>query len=706
MASNSNFFRKFIGFIGISLLAWAIGSTLLMSRDVEEIEARTWDWRLRLLAHRSVADPHVKIINISQSSLDYYDREEQLVWPWPRSLYGQVIQFLQRGGAKGVAFDILFTEPSRFGVEDDAEFAQSVRGTMPVVIAGALLNSSLTIPPREAELFTKKQKTEDGRTRFCERFLKSEFIPTFNYAALPVPELLESAAALGNVSAEQDTDGVYRHFKPGAYLPNTPLLALPFALYDVVNGRSGCPDISEFLDERGRLTARFYGPGGTFPTFAIERVIFSNIQIERGRTPPLNPQIFRDAYVFVGMDAPGLLDLRPTPLSASFPGVEYNATILDNLIQSNFIKKVPFLWVSLVCLAVALLISAAILFPPSALLRGLMVACVVLGFIYACFETAFSGYWLPMFVPLVAQLIAILGALELQYALEGRQHKFIKNAFKFYVSPSVIDKIVADPSTLSLGGDKRELTIFFSDIQGFTSISEKLEATALVQLLNDFLTAMTDIILSYGGTVDKYVGDAIVAFWNAPVPVEDHAHRAVLASLACQAKLGDMRGHFIKNYGVEVKMRIGLNTGVVSVGNFGSKERFNYTIVGDAANLASRLEGSNKYFGTYLLLTQTTCAALNGLIKCRKVADIKVVGKEIPVGVYAPLGAEKEISAADFEIFEQGLAFFEARDFTSAKKSFATLPHDPVAKAYLTRIAKEEGESPEEFSVVWNLTEK
>jgi adenylate cyclase len=273
----------------------------------------------------------------------------------------------------------------------------------------------------------------------------------------------------------------------------------------------------------------------------------------------------------------------------------------------------------------------------------------------------------------------------------------------------VIDKIVADPSALSLGGERRELTMFFSDIQGFTSISETLEAEKLVAMINKYLTAMTRVVLEHGGTVDKYVGDAIVAFWNAPLRQEDHALRAVRAALDCQRRLSELRPEFEREFGVGVWTRIGLNTGVVGVGNFGSEERFNYTMIGDAANLASRLEGANKAFGTFIMISETTMTALRGQVPCRKLASLRVVGKDEVVPVYEPLDPKDPSAVGVRESFERALELYEKGKLIEAEAAFREIPSDPVTTKYLYRIEKEKalgGSSNSDWSPVWNLSEK
>jgi len=216
------------------------------------------------------------------------------------------------------------------------------------------------------------------------------------------------------------------------------------------------------------------------------------------------------------------------------------------------------------------------------------------------------GFWLPLVVQETGVAVTLFSAGLIYYTTEGRQKAFIKSAFKQYLSPAVIEQIIVHPERLKLGGERRELSIFFSDLEGFTGLSEGLDPEALTNLLNVYLTAMTDIIQEEGGTVDKYEGDAIIAFWNAPLEQQDHAVRCVRAVLRCQAKLAEMRPKFKEIIGKDLKMRIGVNTGHAVVGNMGSHSRFDYTMIGDAVNLAARLEGINKQFGTYVLISEST----------------------------------------------------------------------------------------------------
>lgn len=691
--------QKLLGFLALSITISLFALTSLGNPLFEDLENRSWDWRVRLISDPMRADRSIKLIVVDQDSLDFLEEEYSHTWPIPRAFYSAVIRFLERGGARGVGFDLVFSESSAHSVDEDNELAQSI-SKLPVVSAVATGLSRKKINREKLELLRTRQAQSKG---VLIKALDPKSAPNFESATLPVPQLLERSHAFGSVFADQDRDGIFRRYPLGGFIEDIPILSLAFALHQAAGGvvpqhksREGA------LTEEQNLLLNFYGPQNTYDAYPIAKVIQSQAALEEGVMPALDPHIFKDAWVFVGVWAPGLGDLRPTPLDEKYRGVEIHAVALDNLLHTQFIKTAPFWSVFIYTVGAIWLGVAAVLY--AVRLQVALVVSLALLYVAIGVTCAIDGYWIPMAIPMISTILAVLGAFILQYRLEGRERRFVKDAFRFYVSPAVIEKILADPTRLTLGGDKRDLTIFFSDIEGFTRISESLEVSKLVQLLNDFLSEMTEIILACGGTVDKYVGDAIVAFWNAPLTVESHAARAVEAALKCQARIKEIAPELREKYGVTVRMRIGLNTGVVSVGNFGSKARFNYTVIGDAANLASRLEGANKYFGTSILLADSTYRALHSLIACRKVADIKVVGKNEVVSVFEPWQGESE----DLKRYEQGLQVFEAGDLAQARSLFEGIMGDSVVKAYMDRIDRELA-APDNgvvWSPVWNLTEK
>jgi adenylate cyclase len=319
-----------------------------------------------------------------------------------------------------------------------------------------------------------------------------------------------------------------------------------------------------------------------------------------------------------------------------------------------------------------------------------------------------AGWWLHLVSLEFGVVLSLVGSSLVSYSTEGKQRRFIKGAFRQYLSPTVIEQIIAHPERLKLGGELRELSIFFSDLQGFTTISEKLKPEDLTSLLNEYLSAMTDIIQEEGGTIDKFEGDAIIAFWNAPLEVPDHAVRTVRAALRCQEKLAEMRPSLKERYG-ELLMRIGMNSGKAVVGNMGSRTRFDYTMLGDAVNLAARLEGTNKQFRTYTMVSATTRELMGDAFPVRELSRIAVVGRKEPVIVYEPMtAAQYEARKQVLAVFDRGLHLFYEGRFAEAIPVFEGIAaNDPPAAAYVAKCrAEAEKSHAGPWTGVWTMTEK
>jgi len=462
------------------------------------------------------------------------------------------------------------------------------------------------------------------------------------------------------------------------------------------------------LDRAGRMIVKFRGPSGTHEAYSAAAVIQSELRLLEGGEPPIRDGgVFREAHVVFGFSAPGLKDLRATPMGGDYPGPEIYATVLDNLLAGDFLRDAPraavWLWVLVLALAAGAAAASARSGWHSAAAAVILIPLPALAGL-AAWQ---ADIVMPVAGASAGVVAGLLGGAMVNFVLEGRQKLFLKGAFRHYLSSDVIEQILRDPNSLKLGGEKRELTIFFSDLQGFSTISERLGPEDLTKLLNDYLTDMTDLILEEGGTLDKYEGDAIIAFWNAPLSQPDHAVRAVRAAVRCQRKLAERRAEFEQRTGAVLKMRIGLNTGAVVVGNMGSRERFDYTVLGDAANLASRLEGANKALGTYLMISESTWALTNGAFPGRELGQLTVVGRKTPVRVYEATGLEGEPARAGDRSFEDALARTRAGKWTEAASAFETLNDDPAAQTYARKCRElAAAGSGAAWDGIWNLTEK
>jgi len=693
----------------LALVLWFVGA-------LERLERVTWDGRVRWFAQPAITTPQIKLILLDESSIDWGREVMALSWPWPRELYAPLIDFCRRGHARVVAFDVLFLDPSPLDAAQDEALGAAIRRGPPFV--GALfLGETTGIRTHWPAYAPRPEWNITGLDTWLEAGPRKGIdMPT---ASFPIPEVATNASLLADVKGDQDSDSIirrghlFRRFD-GQVAPSMALASYLLSRNTAGTGyelkvREGRVDVEGHsipIDEHGRAILHYRGPPGTYERFTAAQIIRSEIQLREGNEPDIEPDVFQGAYVLFGFSAVGLLDLRPTPLSAVTPGVEVHATLLDNLLASDSFAPAPDFLVALVVLMLALLAATAVLMSKWAwhsvlafvVFLPLPVAVGCLGYL--------SGYWWPIAVGELGVALALVTGVVINYATEGRQKAFIKKAFGHYLSRKVRDQILEDPSRLKLGGERRELTIFFSDLQGFSTIAETMEPERLTALLNAYLTDMTDIILEEDGTLDKYEGDAIIAFWNAPLDQPDHALRACRAALRCQRKLDERRAEFKEWTGAELRMRIGINTGDVVVGNLGSSERFDYTVLGDAANLAARLEGANKALGTYTMVAESTWRKCGDGMVGRELGRLRVVGREAPVRVFELVGFAGESKPDYVEAFERGLLLCYAGKWQEAVQVFEQYQEDAVAQRYAVRCREVVRDSWKTWDGVWNLTEK
>ena len=703
----------------LGFLAGAIGFALAVALWIpgwlDLWEGKTWDWRVNLLAKPGPATDKVRLILLDQNSLDWGKKENGLSWPWPREMYNPILDFCERQGAKAVVFDVLFTEPSGYGVDDDKSFGTAIKNGPPFV--GAIFLSNKTgaegkwpssLPPQDLKI--------DGLEAWLGQTPARDVL--LHRAMFPVPEIAEGSRILADTHLDPDRDNVYRRVRPfrifdGQTVPSPAfaayLAAHPGATLAISEDTLRVGDRSVPIGTWGGALLNFRGPSGTHRTYSAAAVIQSELRLKRGETPSIQGKdLFKDCYVLFGFSAPGLFELRPAPVSGVYPGVEIHATALDNLLSGDFMRRTGVSSLLALTLLITLLAGYA-----TARVSGIAQSLLVYGFfillpVVLCLIAYGKGFWLPLVIQEAGVAVTLLSAGVIYYTTEGRQKLFIKNAFKQYLSPAVIEELIRYPERLKLGGERRVISIFFSDLEGFTGISEGLEPEALTALLNEYLSAMTDIIYEEGGTVDKYEGDAIIAFWNAPLPLPDHAVRCVRSALRCQAKLAEMRPAIRERIGKDLRMRIGMNSGPAVVGNLGSRTRFDYTMLGDAVNLAARLEGINKQFGTYTIISRATLDLLAGTFPVRELSRVAVVGRKEPVTIYEPMPPEEyEARKDDLAVFAQGLEKFYKGAFAEAEAVFESIrDRDRAALHYAEKCRALIANPPEEWNGVWVITTK
>ncbi|MDH5638089.1 MAG: adenylate/guanylate cyclase domain-containing protein, partial [Nitrospinota bacterium] len=591
------------------------------------------------------------------------------------------------GGAKAVLFDILFTNLAPHGYDVDLDFAASIKKSGRVGLAAA---------------FGSGRKNPDADLR---RFaLPYEGAPPGemkkpSVVSLPMEEMLGATAGIGDVRIYPDSDGVYRQvplgvIRDGKLFPS--LFAIP-----ILRGASGPVKFTDDgmisegdlipLDRRGMMMVNFMGPQGSYRSYSAAEIIISSMMSASGEKPQIPKDAFKDAYVIIGYTAPGLYDIKSSPVSANTPGMAINAAALDTVINEKFIVPLSTARLTGLMFLGALGISLALFFLPWA--WAMVMAMAAMGGLVWISMAAFQSLvWVDMVALESSAILAMTISSLWKYQTEEKQKREIRKAFSYYVSPKIVNQMLAEPERLKLGGERRELTILFSDLEGFTTISEKLDPKDLFSMMNGFTTMMADTITEFDGAVDKYIGDAVMAFWNAPLDQEGHQAMACLAALKCRQRLLVMRQKLLAMGMPPIDMRTGLNTGDCMVGNMGSAERFNYSALGDPVNLASRLEGMCKAYGVGSLVAEVTWKGAGNKVFGREIDYLMVKGKDKPTRVFeilAAAGEETEEQARLAEEYTRLLELYRARRWKDVERNAeATLERvkDGPTWTLLTRV--------------------
>ncbi len=661
---------------------------------------------------------------ITDATIIEADEVDGIQWPWPRQAYGEAIKFLKNAGAKAIVFDVIFTETSREGPEDDEAFAETI-GMGDVILANLSTNRQGNYS--EEKVVYHKEAMASQAVPVESKGFQGE-IKEYQYFRPPVETLLMAAEKMGDAKFLSDSDGIGRRYnmlvKNGEqYYPSLSFAAAAKILGTqnvLLTGMkmvlSGENMRSIPLDEDGMAWLKYYGDSSVYEQYLLLRVIKSQIRIDEGEKPYYDPSLFKDKIVIVASDATELKDLRPNPFNKyNDSGAHYHGTAIDNILKGDFLTAYfqPKYVIPIVLLLAIL--TACITASFNAYVGFAFTAALVMVNLAA---SLFLYRYHNILIEISATSISIVGTFTLasiiNYIVEAQQKSFITDAFGQYLSPKVIEKLIEDPSKLNLGGERRVMTAYFSDVAGFSTISEKLSPEELVALLNDYLSQMCEIIAKYQGTVDKFEGDAIIAFWGAPIPMEEHAVLACKASLEMDQRMVEIRQRLKEQGKDELHVRMGLNTGPMVVGNMGSKKRMDYTIMGDSVNLAARLEGANKFFDTYLMISEFTYEFVKNEIEARELDIIKVVGKNEPVRIYELLAVKGYLSKEKqqgVEIFHDALLHYRSQEFKEAVKLFNRvfefIPEDPPSKIYLSRCSGFIKNRPlPEWDGVFQLTSK
>jgi adenylate cyclase len=695
----------------------AFGLAVLAGGWLATAEGITFDWREELFATPAPADLPIRLILIDDASLVGVREVYGYDWPWPREFYGRLVDRCREAGVRAIGFDLRTPLPAERPASDQAfadAMARAREAGVPVILPVLPGDEgTASVWPREAPGVFRLHGFESWRERYGDPF-------TLPAASFPTPVLAEAASALGHVrGSAREAAVVIRRIHPLRVFDGQPLPALGLAVWAAAAGveeirlgdlqlrmASRSPSRSEPprsvpVDREGLTVLRYRRPDPDllhlYPSLSALWVLETDDDELRAELD--------GRYVLLGASAAGTYDVFPSPVEPLTSGVEIHATTLDNLLSGSFLAPAPAWAVALFVVLLTFGGAAA-----TTLLRrpGVLVPVFLLGLIApvgAGFAAYPLGIWWPIAAPTAAAALALGVGTVVHAATEGRRRRFLLQAFGRYLSPVVVGRLVEDPSRLELGGERRELTLFFSDLEGFSTFSERLDPRELTTLLNDYLSEMTELILAEEGTLDKYEGDAILAFWNAPLDQEDHALRACRTALACQRRLAEIQDRLRGRAGTDLRMRIGIHSGPVVVGNLGSRTRFDYTVLGDAANLASRLEGANKAFGTYLMVSKATWSRVAERFVGREIGEVVVFGRQTPVRVFEPLAFAGEPKPPWLAAYREGLEHLRAGHLDNALDAFEGAGEDPVARRYAQRL-REDRQSGESWDGVWRLGSK
>jgi adenylate cyclase len=700
------------------LLMYLVGNPL-----IDVLELKTYDMRLRAAGPRATP-AEVVIAAVDEKSLTRVGR-----WPWSRRTMGNLVEKLDRAGARVIAFDVLFSEAENTRLLEEIDRLEaegalgggdvSYRRLRQTIAADEDFARRLTASGRAVlSLMFLMSEDEVGhlRERDVEKTLKSvesqaihvirdssggnlEF-PMAEPRGLVanLPALQAAARYAGHINTFPDSDGTLR-WAPlvlryqGRYFPSGDLQAArawlgagDIVLHTAAYGITGISLGERYIptDEYGRALIHYFGPEKTIRTVSASDILDGKI----------DAALLREKIVLIGATAKGIGDIRVTPYGAAFPGAEIRASVIQNLIANDFIRRPGWMFLVdvLVLIALGALLTTAL--PRLGVRHG---AALTLGLLALYLGTAVllldrAHIWLSVVYPSILILVLFMQGTLVTYFVTETEKRQIKSAFLHYVPSKVVDEITNDITKLRLGGEKRELTVLFSDIRGFTSVAETVAPEELVKLLNVYLTQMTDKVFAHDGLLDKYIGDAIMAVYGAPIFRPDHAKLACLTAIDMMTALRELQAQWRREGKPVLDIGIGINTGPMIVGNMGSQTRFDYTVIGDAVNLGSRIEGMNKIYGTHILLSEFTFLQVKDDFPGLREIDVAPVrGRHeqvrlfelIPPGAYPDLGWLGDFRGA-YALFQAGRIAEAAAGF----QALAATVRDPVSEYYVRRCQK------------------
>ncbi|KAB2847045.1 MAG: adenylate/guanylate cyclase domain-containing protein [Melioribacteraceae bacterium] len=721
--NKSSRYKSFVKIITALAAAFIV---ILLTQDlfftfvpIRQLEQKIYDSKFtRRGAENIQNNSHIIILEITQDSYDQIPAPYN-IWPWPRSIFAHLIENLNEAGVKAIGIDIVMSNQDQFSENNDSLLFNTIKKYKNVVVGGAV------------DIVGESQVSNLNSGGSGGVVIKQNY----NYNNI----FFTADSSIGIVQVQNDYDGVFRRYRPYIYSSLTNEKKIPSFGFAVLNKYYGLNSLytAENYDEyfllankvipkfdESHMLINFYGPARTFPHYKLIDVLddkdfktTDEIDFEEDINTWDNPDygilhtgVFKDKIVIIGSTMPEDKDTFPVAISKVerkgdnlIYGVELHANAVENVIRSDFIEIQPRYQriTQITLLAVIAFFFTSFLkekkIKRQSLLEILNVL-LLLAFIYGIYELSFYvfvnyDFHVRIIGPSLALVLGYFSATAYHFVTERKQNTVIRGMFSHYVSGALVNELISNPDKLRLGGDKKELTILFCDMAGFTTFSENKDPEELVKYINEFLSEMTEIILDHKGTLDKYLGDAIMAFWGAPIDIKDHQLLACKTALLMQERIALLGKRWSATGDNKISIRIGINSGDVVVGNMGGKNRFDYTVMGDSVNLASRLEGANKQYGTGTMLSDSTYSAVKDFVMVRELDTIRVKGKKLPTTVYELIGLKEDEKANEkikqLENYFEGLKNYKIRNFAEAKKCFQKcndlLNEDPPSKVYIER---------------------
>ena len=674
-----------------------------ISNLYKHIEYAAVDLKWHKYYEQSKSDTNLIIIAIDNKSIDYFASDKYMInWPWPREFYAFVLDYLKVAGAKTVMFDMLFSQSEIARLEVDSEssnqkFSNSIANNGEVVLGANAMDSTTLFKNNNYDKYTLK-------------FENSELFPATEYPSisLPLGILSKGVAAIGATGFTYDNDGVCRRSPLIVRIGGKLFPQLAFAAYlhtakdsvikyDKNNNVLITKKNKIFLDKDGNYQIYWYGPGGesdlgTYRYDSFHAVFLSAIQYDQGIEPQIPFSEYKDKNILICASASGLLDLKVTPFTyiAPFPGGEIHATLFDNLMNHHRLKSASVALVNILTFLLLIMISYLFLtkdlkYSLSVAVLSMIIVLFVNFFIFAKFAINFDFVFPIMGIVLISASSSMYKMLT-----EGKAKKQIKTIFSRYLDKDVIDLLMKDPDKIDLAGSKIIGTVLFTDLQGFTTYSEKKDPKKVIETLNKYFNIITSIVLKNNGLVDKYTGDGIMAIFGAPIERKDHAKAACEVILAFREKKVN---ELISSEKSMIKTRVGISSGEMVVGNLGSEKRMDYTAIGDTVNLSARLEGVNKSYGITNMLSENTWQYVKDDYFFREIDSIRVKGKNLPIKIFTLIDRIENMTEEKIAIenkFHSALLIYRNRDWKKAIKAFEDVLEisnndDAPSKAFIDR---------------------